>query len=368
MKVMLIYIAYESYAPTLHENIDSFGKYSKHNVVYVKLDEIEHVAGVFDNFDAIVVHWSVCVFYDGTFPAEVRMMLRKFTGAKILFIQDEYRNITDVHENLLLMKIDTLFTLAPVEAIPIIYPKSVLGDITIIQCLAGYVPDIPSDLELLPYKQRSMDVFYRGRELPFWMGRHSYDKSDIAVKFLQHLKLNNITNFNVDIAYKEQDRVYKDWYTCLGSAKAVLGVESGAEVWDLDGSIRAKIESFVENSPSLGFEEIEKRFFTGMPLCLYHMISPRCFECAMLKTLMVLYEGEYSGILIPNKHYIPLKKDFSNIEQVLLMLQDADYCQRIIDQAYADVASNNTYTYEYFINSFDKELERIHANVTAKSY
>ena len=52
------------------------------------------------------------------------------------------------------------------------------------------------------------------------------------------------------------------------------------------------------------------------------MITPRMFECALTRTGMILLEGHYNGILMPNKHYLEVKRDFSNVEEVLLMVQD----------------------------------------------
>ena len=55
-----------------------------------------------------------------------------------------------------------------------------------------------------------------------------------------------------------------------------------------------------------------------------NVISPRCFEAAALRTLMVMYEGEYAGILEAGRHYVELKRDHSNIDEVVSAIRSPD--------------------------------------------
>ena len=96
----------------------------------------------------------------------------------------------------------------------------------------------------------------------------------------------------------------------------MLGVESGASVFDFTGEIQSKVEQYEKENPGADFYEIRDKFFKKEDGKIsLNQISPRCFEAAALKTLMILYEGEYSGILVPWRHYVPLKKDHSNIRK-----------------------------------------------------
>ena len=67
------------------------------------------------------------------------------------------------------------------------------------------------------------------------------------------------------------------------------------------------------------------------------VISPRCFEAASLGTAMILFPGNYSGILSPFEHYLPLEKDFSNLSEVLLKMKDHEFMQEMIDRTYEDL-------------------------------
>ena len=80
----------------------------------------------------------------------------------------------------------------------------------------------------------------------------------------------------------------------------MLGVESGASVFDFTGELQISVEKFVRQYPDATFEEIKAKFLAPYEnLIKLNQISPRCFEAAALRTVMVLYVGDYSGILKP---------------------------------------------------------------------
>ena len=69
------------------------------------------------------------------------------------------------------------------------------------------------------------------------------------------------------------------------------------------------VEKFVRQYPDATFEEIKVKFLAPYEnLIKLNQISPRCFEAAALRTVMVLYVGDYSGILKPWRHFVPLEK------------------------------------------------------------
>jgi hypothetical protein len=49
---------------------------------------------------------------------------------------------------------------------------------------------------------------------------------------------------------------------------------------------------------------------------------------------MVLFEGRYSGVLKPHRHYIPLKKDFSNFDEVVAKIRDVEGLQEMVDRTF----------------------------------
>src|SRR6185436_17701398 len=57
-------------------------------------------------------------------------------------------------------------------------------------------------------------------------------------------------------------------------------------------------------------------------------------------------------------HYIPLKKDFSNWDEVVSRFCDASLRRTLTDRAYEDLIASGRYTYHKFIDQFDDDLER----------
>ena len=64
--------------------------------------------------------------------------------------------------------------------------------------------------------------------------------------------------------------------------------------------------------PDATFEDIHRRFFADYgPSVPIRIISGRQIEAAGTRTVQILFEGRYDGYFLPDVHYIPLKKDFS---------------------------------------------------------
>src|SRR5262249_13653120 len=122
-----------------------------------------------------------------------------------------------------------------------------------------------------------------------------------------------------NISVNEEDRIYgPKWFEFLGDCRAVLGTESGSNVFDFDGTLKTAIDSYLSDHPDADFETIHALFLSGRDGEIkMNQVSPRIFEAAAANTAMILFEGDYSGVVKPWTHFIPLKKDFSNIDEVL---------------------------------------------------
>ena len=86
------------------------------------------------------------------------------------------------------------------------------------------------------------------------------------------------------------------------------------------------------------------------------VISPRCFEAVALGTGLILFPGNYSGILRPHEHYLPLQKDFSNLDEILNTLHSENLMQEMISRARKDLIESGKYSYSNFIRKFDDVL------------
>src|SRR5262249_24442315 len=112
-------------------------------------------------------------------------------------------------------------------------------------------------------------------------------------------------------------------------------------------------------NPNVSYEEIHHKYLKEIDgRIVMNQISPKVFEAIAYKTALILFEGEYSGILKPHRHYIPLRKDFSNVDLVLSHLADDEYLEAMAQRAYDDIVASGRYSYERFVRDFDDLLEQ----------
>lgn len=138
-----------------------------------------------------------------------------------------------------------------------------------------------------------------------------------------------------------------EWNRFLNRCCAIIGAESGTYYLNEGGGLlnRARAYNLYENR-SATFNEIFDRFYRDVPRQMSgKSISSRHFEPIGTKTCQILLEGEYNGILLPDVHYIAVKKDLSNIEDALGRYRDEGRRNEIVEEAYQHVLSHHTYAH-----------------------
>ena len=94
--------------------------------------------------------------------------VRSSKAHKVLFIQDEYRQVLKARDFINFLEIDTIYTLADSNCKNLIYPPTEICSKQLISCLPGYLnPGLKKKLSrsLLPQESREIDIGYRGRPL-----------------------------------------------------------------------------------------------------------------------------------------------------------------------------------------------------------
>tara|TARA_A100001015_G_C15043100_1_gene741277 strand:+ start:2274 stop:3587 length:1314 start_codon:yes stop_codon:yes gene_type:complete len=351
-------------ANTTVDHIESFENYSSFEVViWTKLNSFpseEFLA----KFDCFVIHHSISLIFDWYVSKDILIKIRNFKGIKILFIQDEYRRVNFVCTKINFIGIDVLFTCAPLKVARSIY-SGLNRNIKIETVLTGYVPENLINIEVPLTSEREVDIGYRARKCPFWYGCKSAEKFQIGDRFTEYSRGTELQN---DISWREKDRLYgQEWIKFISNCKATLGTESGASIIDFTGRTEYKINRFQAFRPFAHFKDVPAKLLEDDGKLEIQVISPRCFEAAALQTVMVLYPGSYSNILIKDKHYIELKKDFSNFDEVYQKLKVTDFLNKIAYQAKKDLVDSGKYTYSKFIEKFDDEVIRVSEEKKSKS-
>jgi len=357
LEVLLLCDRMSGIAATVFDHIDALERFSRHRIRRLEmLGDIPESVDL-NRFDVIIVHYTLVLCADYYVSPAARQRLAEARALKAMFIQDEYRFVDKTIAAMNEIGVDLLFTCVPDEEIGKVYPEQRLPGVTKVNVLTGYVPARLLKLPLRPLAERSIDVGYRSRDLPAWLGRLAQEKMHIGRRFQED---GARCGLKLDISAREEDRLYgNSWIRFVRNCKAMLGVESGASVFDFTGDIQRNVEAHVARDPSVGFETLHDLYFADAEDKIrLAQISPRSFEAAALGTLMIMYEGEYSGILEPWRHYVPLKKDHSNFEAVVATLRDTKRATEIVAQAYHEIALNPRYSFQTAVAQVDDCIAR----------
>ncbi len=357
--ILLLCSTERNEAGNVAAHVAALTRMSRHDVRPFNPVDRPDAAALLDlnEFDVVVIHYTIAVTIERYLPNVLREKIARFQGMKVQFIQDEYRWIDAVTARIRELEIDLLYTLIPEAEVAKIY-GSRLPEVKITTTLAGFVPDELVDRVTLPLAERPIDVGYRGRTVPYWLGRLAYEKWAIGVEFAASAERFGL---KCDIAVGEDDRIYGErWNRFLASCRATLGTESGASIADFDGSVEAAVKDYLVRHADASFEEVERSVLAPHEGNVrINVISPRQFEAAALRTAMVLHPGEYSRVVEPWTHYIPLEKDFSNIAEVAECIRDLPFLVELTDRTHADLVASGRYSLRRFVSEFDDEIERL---------
>jgi hypothetical protein len=361
LDVLVLYDMQSMQTLFVQKHLTSISRHSAHRIHFVSATHDRRADFPFELFDAIIIHFSVRLPWEGILAEEFANKLSVFKGSKVLLIQDEYDLPAKTCAAIRRLGVHHVFTTVPPEYRDQFYPSDSVKGVEFRQCYTGYVPDdLPLENELPPIADRSTWVGYRGRKLPIWYGTLAQEKHLIGLQMKSLCEARSVPH---DIEWDEDKRIYGDaWYRFLMSSRVTLGTESGSNVVDTDGSIRKTAQEAWRESPDLSEDEIYsdhiERYDNRVRM---NQISPKIFEAIALKTGLVLFEGDYSGILRPDDHFIPLQKDFSNIDEVLCKVANCSYVQAMVDRAYRDIVATGQYTYARFVSEIDNVLPRFAA-------
>lgn len=240
-------------------------------------------------------------------------------SVKIALPQDEYDCNQLLDDWMCEWNMDVVFSVIA-SGWNILYPRyHQTGNIRL--GYTGYVDESLIDYPVQPFDTRKIDIGYRARKLPPYFGRVGQVKWTIGrdVKSLA-----SQAGYCVDIELGEAGTLYGDaWLEFINNSKFMLGANSGSSLLDPTGKIQKLVCSYLANKPHATYEEVEAACFPGMESTeSFTAISPRVLEAALLGSAQILVDGEYSGIVSPHEHFIPIRADASNFDEVAVSMKD----------------------------------------------
>ena len=278
-----------------------------HRVELVHVGTLNWLKLDLSRFDIIVFHYSIAIARGFHLRPELRSRLAAAKAMKVLFIQDEYRWIDATADAIRELGIAVLFSVVNRDVVEKIYHHPWLKDVRKEVTLTGFVDENLLQVRVPRYSERAIDVSYRARKVPYWLGAFAMEKWVIGRIFKAEAAQYQL---RCDISSEESARLYGDkWIHFLSNTRAVLGTESGASVCDFSGKLKEEVDAALALDPDATFESIQEKILREDDgKIVINVISPRVFEAAALRTLMINYPGEYSGRLVPWRHFCAAQK------------------------------------------------------------
>ncbi len=355
-RILVLYDHHWTHVKTIQHYLESLRRYSRHQVFYAT--SLARCPFDLDYFDAVVLHYSVRVCFAGHLSPSFSSALKRYQGLKCIFLQDEYENTRRTWAALKNLGVGVVFTCVPAESVSKVYPREEFPSTLFVPVLTGYVPlDIFEIPAAPPLAERPLLIGYRGRNIGYWYGDLGQEKVQIGRRMKE---ICDQRRLRTDIAWEENDRIYGDaWFQFLGSCRATLGSESGCNIFDFDGTLASSIQAELTRNPQATYEEVREKYLVNhQGQIRMNQISPKIFEAIACRTALVLFEGEYSGVLVPETHFLPLRKDFSNIDDVLRRLDDLPALSAMVERAYQDIVLSGRWSYRALGQIFDDALAR----------
>jgi len=371
MKTLMIHNNFYNYINTVKEYSDSFIKYSTYldittisfetllvNIIYDYNYDLSHLIYLkslmenpkeyynneinIKNYDHIIYFYDINYHLLNKTPVFLLNILRDKNN--IFICQDEYLNTNIKSKILKDFNSKICFVNVNEKDAPLIFNNK---NSKFINVLPGYIPNI--NYERIPIYKRTTHIFYRATPLGYIFGDLGQEKVNIG-KVMKKYGLQN--NLIVNIEWEMDKKIYgEEWYDRLLNSKTTLATECGCKVFNQE-TRNIEIQKILEKNSEYTYEQA-KIDFKIEPMYESCQVSPKMFEAIKLGTVLIMYEGEYKGIFKPNIHYIELKKDHSNIEDVIEKIKDDDYLQNMSEHAYKDIIKNGNYNYKDFIEYFD---------------
>ncbi len=345
----------------------SFGRHSRFRTWTVNtLYDFPRQLAAFD-FAAIILHYSLFGAVPGPLSPLLGTpryllndghiaLLRAASGRKIAIFQDEQTHCRARFRFCDEFGIDCAYTCFEPDEYDSTWRRYSRVP-TIRTTLPGYVDEAlthVADHFALPDDQRSVDVGYRARPIPLF-AEPRQDKVEVGRRFREFAAGSDLV---LDIGLREEDRLYgDDWFRFLGDSRTTLGAESGVSVVDCEDEVRNDCERILAKQGEVTLENLAQGPLARWDDAIrYRTISPRHFEAAALGSCQVLLEGSYSGAMRPMEHYIPLRRDFSNFDQVVSRIRDAGLRRGLAGNARRDLIDSGEYRLESFVAGVDRDL------------
>ena len=208
-----------------------------------------------------------------------------------------------------------------------------------------------------PRDHKKIDISYRTHDKGKFLCSIRYQKYNLA-NIIRHPLMASV-KLNIDISNDYTQMIKgKSWYEFLENSKFCLASPSGSSSIDLTGHNRYLINEACKNNPCINFNEIKSTYLLNNDHYNFTALSPRNIESVLSNSCQIAINGNYSEILKPDAHYIPLNNDFSNLEEVMDKINNKELADKITINAKECLLYNKKLRSTYLTNRLDSIIEK----------
>ena len=140
LKIIVISYFHGEDANVIRDFLFCFNQHSRHDYYYIFDPASLNVSTDLSAFDVILLFWNVYL-WDARLSNAVRQKIRQAKALKVLFLQDEYRDVRVFNQLMNEVGVQVMFTCVKESFHNIFYPAELIPSLQgIYTVLTGYVP------------------------------------------------------------------------------------------------------------------------------------------------------------------------------------------------------------------------------------
>jgi hypothetical protein len=314
------------------------------------------------NYDLLIVTYEVLAQRAWVYWPEIQQRVKRISQSakRTIFLpQDDYTYSSRLDDLAIACEVSAIWS--PIaKDVELLYPRSAKKEIRFEVALTGYVERgklREYDSYSKNFDDREIDLGQRVSMLPANFGKIAQRKAEIANRLGKELQSRG---FRVDVSTRPEDSFSgSSWLGFLGNTRFTISRKGGAGIGDPLNKFSNRVALLQLFSGILDKKLLARLSATrGVVLGDFSAVSPRLFEAAALGVCQILEEDDYlDGALMPWIHYVPLKSDFSNVDEIADFMRSGSRIQEMIKNAKHALIESGNFSYESFVlNLLEKEI------------
>lgn len=284
--------------------------------------------------------------------------IKTSSAVKIALAQDDYDCHLELDCWMLDWDVDYFYSVVH-EYSQELFPNYIAKKGPVLKGYTGYINANLIDLasHTNSYSNRQIDVGYRATDVVTNLNKLVILKAQIGKRFIEKFEQYGL---RLDISSRNEDRIYgTNWFHFIQDCRFMIGTNSGSSLIIPDLEHKERIENYLLSNRNWEYAKVKETFFPFQNESIsYTAISPRNIEAAILDTCQINTTlGNYSGILNPWEHFIPLDEHCSNHVEVFEAMKDSDYIKHTISNAKEAILSYNELRLDHLVSDLLSKIQ-----------